>query len=531
MATRVEASTIKAGQLFTTADFHIPDFQRYYSWSTDEEVSDFWSDLSKGIDSPPYFLGLLILTDENDMKTVVDGQQRIVTLTLLAKSIQKAALARGKSLVAGSMRDVFLYSIDYENETRSPRVDFASQRDRQTLDAILSETVHTISDESINSRLIQAQRFLDLRVEEDLRDADASARLGKWAHFLSNGITFALFEHPDRNAAYKVFVVVNMRGKDLTPAQLIKSYIIGSANSEQREDSYARWIHLENPFIDAGADSQFTQFIRNVVTIRHGYVESRDLYQEITEHYVGEEGANILLTELDAQIDLYLQMVNPAYDPNDTMSKTFWILDILGLRTIRPIFLATAYAEEPEAGFRELLRIIVPRIVAGTFGTGSIERRFSEAANYIFNTHNWSQGIDGLRDLIPPKQEFQERVQSRPLNKGVQLVLRASALQGTPVPAISGYLHQVRQRTAEDWPDFNDEDFKVIGSTIGNYFISDSERRPRGTNSLQTVLERLLPTAVTFEDEAVKNARSWSAAEVHNTNDRMSAILAEVWYA
>ncbi|WP_158253286.1 DUF262 domain-containing protein [Cryobacterium sp. N19] len=529
MGTQVEASTIKAGQLFSTADFHIPDFQRDYSWSKDVEVSEFWNDLSKGIDSPPYFLGLLIITDENDVKTVVDGQQRIVTLTLLANSIRRAALARGKLLVADSMRDVFLYSINYEEESRSARVDFASRRDRRTLDAILDDSAE--AGEGFNETLLQAQRFLDQKLEADLKSSDASARLGKWAHFLSNGITFALFEHPDRNAAYKVFEVVNMRGKDLTPAQLIKSYVIGSALPENQNDSYSRWIELEDPFVDVGADAQFTQFIRNIVTLRHGYVEPRDLYQAIADNYVGDDGVKTLLSELEEQIGVYLQMVDPALDREDTTLKTFLILDTLGLRTIRPVFLATAHARNPEAGFKELLRVIVPRIVTGTFGTGSIERRFSEAAKTIFTTQDWSIGVEGLRDLAPTRQEFQERVQSRPLNKGVQLVVRASALQRSSVPAISGYVHQVRQKNIEDWPAFNDDDFKVLGSTIGNCFISTIDRRPRGSNSLQGVIDKLLPTAVEFEDELVRTASSWSAEDVRNMNEHLSTLAAEVWYA
>ena len=533
MGTQVEASTIKAGQLFSTADFHIPDFQRDYSWTVEVEVSDFWNDLSKGIDSPPYFLGLLILTDENDVKTVVDGQQRIVTLTLLANSIRKAAAARNKTLVADSMRDVFLYAINYELDTRSPRVEFASTRDHATLEAVLEPSdsiTSNISSASLNPRLIEAQTFLDQRLEEDLASSDASARLGKWAHFLSNGLTFAVFEHPDRNAAYKVFEVVNMRGKDLTPAQLIKSYVIGSSDEQNQKTSYERWTNLEEPFLELGADSQFTQFIRNVVTLRHGYVEPRDLYQVISDNYENDYGTNKLLSQLESQLDLYLQMVNPVFDENDEQLKAFMVLDALGLRTIRPIFLAVSMAANRDEGFRGLLQVIVPRIVAGTFGTGSIERKFSDAAKAVFEAGHWEEGIESLQDLIPAKHEFLERLQSRPLNKGVQLVVRASTLQETALPIISGYVHQIRPRKTEEWPDFTDEEYKILGSTIGNSLIAEIDRRPRGSNSLEGVVERLFPSVVAYEDSIFRNVDHWSAQDVRSQNNLISTRAAEVWY-
>lgn len=527
MATQVEASTIKAGQLFSTADFHIPDFQRDYSWEAGDEVTSFWNDLSKGIDSPPYFLGLLIVTDENDSKTVVDGQQRIVTLTLLANALRKAALARDKSLVADSMRDVFLRSIDYDNESRPARVDFASARDSRTLAFLLGDSTDA---DGLNSDLIAAQALLDREVEKDLASRDASARLGKWAHFISNGITFALFEHPDRNAAYKVFEVVNNRGKDLTPAQLIKSYVIGTSEPENQPQTYGRWVELEAPFIDLGAEVQFTQFIRSVVTLHFGYVESRDLYQAITDNYADDAGVDALLVELERHLPLYLQMVSPPSDPDDLMVRSFAILDTLGLRTTRPVFLATAYATDPVGGFDALLRVIVPRIVSGTFGTGSIERRFAEAANKVFQTGQWSDAVAELSDLIPPRDEFEERVKSRPLNKGVQVVVRASALQATRIPVVDGFLHQIRTRKVEAWPTFTDDDFKLIGSTTGNFFLSSSERRPRGSNSEEGVVTKLLPTALNFELEAVLDATSWSAESVRTSNEILAERASQVWF-
>jgi uncharacterized protein with ParB-like and HNH nuclease domain len=80
----LNASASTAGALLSSSIFEVPQFQREYSWQEDQ-VSDFWSDLSKGLDSESYFLGLVILTDEGGRKHVVDGQQRLITLSLLER--------------------------------------------------------------------------------------------------------------------------------------------------------------------------------------------------------------------------------------------------------------------------------------------------------------------------------------------------------------------------------------------------------------------------------------------------------------
>ena len=89
--TNAAAST--AGVLFSSNTFEVPQFQREFSWQQDE-IEDFWSDLSSNIGSASYFLGLVILTDEEDRKQVVNGQQKIVAVTLLANALFHEALRR-----------------------------------------------------------------------------------------------------------------------------------------------------------------------------------------------------------------------------------------------------------------------------------------------------------------------------------------------------------------------------------------------------------------------------------------------------
>lgn len=531
MSTRVEASTSNAGQLFSTTYFRIPDFQRDYSWTVKDEVNDFWRDLSDAIESTPYFLGLLITTDEDDVKTVVDGQQRILTLTLLANAIRLAALDRNRRLVADSMRDTFLFGLNYDDEKWSPRVSVAADRDKKALETLLGGIEHVRAEQ--NELLLDAQKFLREALEQDLIEhSDAPSRLGQWARLVSNGLTFAMFEHPDRNSAYKVYEVVNTRGKDLTPAELIKSYLIGSVPESDQADVVRRWQSLEDPFTELKAANQFTQFVRHVVTLRHGYVIPRDLYQAITNWYQGPAGTLELLTELEGEVELYTQLVEPDIDTDldDATVRAFKILETLGLRTVRPIFLAAAHAPDPAPVFESLLRVVVPRIVTGPFGTGSVERQFADAARDLFKANDWQSIDERLSDLKPARSDFESRILTRSLGKGVITVLRSSVLQHTALPELNGFLHQVRAKNAEAWPDFDATDFRVLGGTIGNYFFSDSDRRPRGTNTRSAVTSRLLPTAISAEWDEVRATSEWSASLVQKLNQLLAEEAGHVWY-
>jgi uncharacterized protein with ParB-like and HNH nuclease domain len=79
-----QAKTIK--QIFGDADsyYQIPDYQRPYSWKT-EQIEELWEDVFLAMESKQesYFLGAIILASKDGYFEVIDGQQRITTITVL----------------------------------------------------------------------------------------------------------------------------------------------------------------------------------------------------------------------------------------------------------------------------------------------------------------------------------------------------------------------------------------------------------------------------------------------------------------
>src|SRR5215211_4902649 len=96
--TFLEPASVTVATLFAGSNFVIPDYQRDYSW-TEEEIKDLWEDIvataTKAFDQSgnlvanptPHFLGAIVLqtfrSGENRTPEVMDGQQRLVTLSAL----------------------------------------------------------------------------------------------------------------------------------------------------------------------------------------------------------------------------------------------------------------------------------------------------------------------------------------------------------------------------------------------------------------------------------------------------------------
>lgn len=106
----VETNTIEQLFTFSSHHFNIPAFQRPYTW-TEKQVSKLVSDLFGKHRAESYFLGSIILSEEDEGFYVLDGQQRLVTISLvlavLKDRLEKQGHANAKELVSFLMGGKF----------------------------------------------------------------------------------------------------------------------------------------------------------------------------------------------------------------------------------------------------------------------------------------------------------------------------------------------------------------------------------------------------------------------------------------
>lgn len=537
MQTPLDASSTTAGGLFSVGRFHVPQFQREYAWGTDE-VEEFFRDLSNALMDDTYFLGLVIVTGEGQTKDVVDGQQRLLTLTLLAAALHHEARKYERRALAERLQSTFLKTIDFNTDEELPRVSLSSPEDEATLSQIISTPFNEMpglssQDLTVSAHLLNAYRVLSTLILEDLK-VDAFKRLGTWADFITNKLYFAMFVHPDPASAYRVFEVINTRGKVLTTADLLKSYVLSQTGAAHREKGYQRWQNISNNF--SGNDSSsLVQFIRHAVTTVRGHILPRDLYDVLT----GRDGTSKspmspeeLLSLLETHLPLYTQTYDPTLNgPADSdQLAVFSVLNALNVVSVRPILLAMARTPNATDGMRQLLRLVVQRIVVGTLGTGNVERRFGQVAQRISTEKSWEAALESLSDLAPDPKEFRDRVYSRSMNRNLLGVIRSSVLQGTITPEILGYLYLIKPRNS-NWS-IEDEDRAAYWvSTVGNTFFANESRRPMGSSTWDGFKTELLPKAIPQEwVDKLEYLPEWGVDEIVSVGEDIADAAVGIWY-
>jgi hypothetical protein len=516
--------------------FSVPEFQREYAWEK-EDVEEFWSDLRRGLDDDFYFLGLIILTGTGNEMVVVDGQQRLLTLTLLAAALYHESIASDRRALADRIQATFLRFIDFASDDELPRITLAGQQDSVTLNEILEHPARDVAltspEGTVSTNLVTAYRSITTNLADDLAP-DPFKRLGVWADFLTNRLYMANFVHPDPSSAYKVFEVVNTRGKELTTADLLKSYVLSQTSVSQRQARYEQWQNIAGQF-PSDNPNLFVQFIRHVVTVREGHVPPKDLY-EVLASGSGATNQKIspetLMELLSNSLPLYLQMIDATNEgpANEFQLGVFSVLSRLGVISVRPLLLAIADTDNAGDGMARLLKLVVRRVVVGNLGTGNVERRFGVAAQRIARDRAWEAGLLALADLSPRREDFVNQLHRRSLNPSVLGVARQSVLQQSIVPEPNGFLHNVMPRQS-DWPDFPVDVATYWASTIGNTFLAQTERRPPGTNTWDGFREGLLPLAVEGEwTDRILAVPVWNEFAVNSIGAEMARAAADVWY-
>ncbi len=241
--------------------FEIPSYQRPYSWTT-EQAGELLEDLLTALGNSdeavpdPYFLGSIVLAkkEHQSQSKVIDGQQRLTTLTILLSAL--AALANGKH--RQELRDFIFQegstlkqTLTIYRLTLRPRdAEFFREYIQEDggLEKLVSLDKGQLTDPQAN---IQANAALFRQRLEVLSSAERAAL----ASYLLNHCFLVTVSTPDTDSAFKIFTVLNDRGLDLSHADIIKSELIGKVPVDEQERYTAIWEDAEEslgiePFAD-----------------------------------------------------------------------------------------------------------------------------------------------------------------------------------------------------------------------------------------------------------------------------------------
>ena len=232
--------------------FYIPGYQRPYAWTTEqaselfEDINQFRTDIGGPVEEmPPYFLGSVVLTknESSPESDVVDGQQRLTTLTILLSAIRASVtkdtadevtpLIYEKGSAIRGTKDRFRLTLRERDQNF-----FQNYVQREEGISKLAQLNDALSDSQNNIRE-NARLFLNLV------DALPENERVNLAQFLVTRCFLVIVSTPDLDSAYRIFSVLDSRGLDLSATDILKAAIIGGITEKLRDAYTEKWEEAE----------------------------------------------------------------------------------------------------------------------------------------------------------------------------------------------------------------------------------------------------------------------------------------------
>jgi hypothetical protein len=232
------------------AGFSVPDFQRNYSW-TDVEIRQFWQDLESVLEgqSSDHFMGPIVALESSSGRTpLIDGQQRITTLAILASVIRDYLMNDMENPTIEIAGASFFISqnflkILFVNDMTTPRLQSNYQIGRIFEDYIVRNpntherknfdsrpTMLTKKEQRLSKNLESAQTLLRSLsknwIEQHSATEDKKRAIQKLYEVASNRIQFLYIEVGSEEDAFTIFETLNDRGLKLSASDLIKSFLL-----------------------------------------------------------------------------------------------------------------------------------------------------------------------------------------------------------------------------------------------------------------------------------------------------------------
>lgn len=313
-------------------EYHIPGYQRPYAW-TEDETGALFDDLYgffQTENTENFFLGSIVLIkdEQNRYADVIDGQQRLTTLSILFAVLAdtfdnedykmdcKKYLQEKGNVLEGieAQPRLFLKEKDqpfFHKYIQNIQLDALGQLDPAVLD---TEAKLHIQKNCAVLRKSFAEMF-----------SNDNDRL-RFTQFLLTRCYLVVVSTPSQESAFRIFTVMNSRGLDLLPTDIIKSTVIGGLPKEKQQGYTEKWEGLEEL---TGRDG-FNEVFTHTRTIFVKERQKKTLREEFEEYVLKTVSPEQLIDDyLVPYTNAYVQLKNceftATHHADEVNGLLFWL--------------------------------------------------------------------------------------------------------------------------------------------------------------------------------------------------------------
>ncbi|MGG1680194.1 DUF262 domain-containing protein [Neobacillus sp. NRS-1170] len=278
-----------------TKQFIIPIYQRKYSW-TIEQCKQLWNDIvraSNDENNKGHFVGSIVYIEKSlyqisavPQLLVIDGQQRMTTLTLLLLALGKAINDSGQTFDITRRKIMNYYLVNNDEEDELYYKLLLTQVDKETLIDLINEKE---VPEEYSQRVYENYQFFLDSIKKSGIDLNLLYR------GISKLIVVDISLDRDHDNPQLIFESLNSTGLDLSQADLIRNFVLMKLEPKEQEILYKNyWYPMEKGFGHINDPSLFDKFMRDYLTVKTGRIPNiRNVYSDFKEYVLQQKEVSI----------------------------------------------------------------------------------------------------------------------------------------------------------------------------------------------------------------------------------------------
>lgn len=406
-----------------TKQFQIPLFQRPYSW-TEDKWETLWEDLMKLYNDEvegSYFLGAIVTqsipgtADGISPYLVIDGQQRLITLTILLAAMRDHLSAQKNKELAQELYSLYLTNQYKKNSEEFYKV-LPTEEDRDTYQTIVQDKDKDKKTkkegQTQKGQIYESYKFFKKQLKKPNKDEDFTLDIAKFKGVILERLILVNITSDDKDNPYLIFESLNYKGQELTQADLVRNYIFMQLPRERREEIYKNtWLPLQDKFKANMAPKQYA----GELTTAFGFylrkdgkaVGEKEVYKEIKNRFDRAKNDSELKLEELVQFANYYQCLKfDNNEPQVSLQRCFKRLLRLDFTTCH-IFLLNVYHQYEQKelsieNFEKILRYLESYFVRRWFAKVSTRSLGNVFENLYVEVKaaNPDDLVEGLREVL-----------------------------------------------------------------------------------------------------------------------------------
>ena len=537
--------------------YRVPSFQRDYSWDADE-WDDLWQDIEGLFGEAPelaHYMGYLVLqSEDNKAFDIIDGQQRMTTLSLL----MLAAIARLMELAtpddpqdpqfrrAEQLRGNYIGYLDPVSLVPSSKLNLNRHGDSFYQNYLVP--LEPLPRSGLNpSEHLLRRSFLWFDEHIKQRSGESGEAIARFIDTVVDKLFFTVITVTDELNAFTVFETLNARGVRLSTTDLLKNYLFALVARDKINESELgalenRWEGIVGLL---GSES-FPEFLRVFWNSRNKLARKSDLFKTIRNAIGNRAEAFALIRDLDRQARVYAALRNPETsgwpaEVRDSLKE----LQMFNVRQPLAVLLAAheRLGQEGSPEFEHFLRAIAIlsfryNVICSRLANEQ-ERLYNDIAIRLSDGRiaNAAQAVQALRPVYPEDREFRAafadkilRTTSNRNKRILRLILFEveAHLSGQELDFESSNYsieHVLPENPDEGWPQFDDRQREAFVYRLGNLTLLETaanrnignagyeQKRPVLEKSELQISRRLAQHCDSWTTDAIQAQQNWMAKQ------------------